>query len=293
MIADSASSASGAEGSLPFDSLTQRLFREAVVEVAEQAKSVLPECHDRIEQAVQLLCSGEVQWLPDGTVQMRDAEQEGAFSHVQETCPCPESTQAPRGWCVHRLVGAIAKRTAPLVQARLAALSAPSQPEPPPSEEDGDALDRVTLPPQYSQLPSEEEDGDALDRVTLPPQYSQLPSEEEDGDALDWVTLPSQYIQLIDGKPFVRYAGLLAMAHQRGLQQLEATFLSVTDSLALAQATATFLDGRRFTESGDATPENVHVGVRPHFARLALTRAKARALRDALNIGMAAVEELA
>jgi hypothetical protein len=249
MIADSASSASGAEGSLPFDSLTQRLFREAVVEVAEQAKSVLPACHDRIEQAVQLLCSGEVQWLPDGTVQMRDAEQEGAFSHVQETCPCPESTQAPRGWCVHRLVGAIAKRTAPLVQARLAALSAPSQPEPPPSEEDGDALDRVTLPPQY--------------------------------------------IQLIDGKPFVRYAGLLAMAHQRGLQQLEATFLSVTDSLALAQATATFLDGRRFTESGDATPENVHVGVRPHFARLALTRAKARALRDALNIGMAAVEELA
>ena len=271
MIADSASSASGAEGSLPFDSLTQRLFREAVVEVAEQAKSVLPECHDRIEQAVQLLCSGEVQWLPDGTVQMRDAEQEGAFSHVQETCPCPESTQAPRGWCVHRLVGAIAKRTAPLVQARLAALSAPSQPEPPPSEEDGDALDRVTLPPQYSQLPSE----------------------EEDGDALDWVTLPSQYIQLIDGKPFVRYAGLLAMAHQRGLQQLEATFLSVTASLALAQATATFKDGRRFTESGDATPENAHVGVRPHFARLALTRAKARALRDALNIGMAAVEELA
>ena len=249
MIADSASSASGAEGSLTFDSLTQRLFREAVVEVAEQAKSVLPECHDRIEQAVQLLCSGEVQWLPDGTVQMRDAEQEGAFSHVQETCSCPESTQTPRGWCVHRLVGAIAKRTAPLVQARLAALSAPSQPEPPPSEEDGDALDRVTL--------------------------------------------PSQYIQLIDGKPFVRYAGLLAMAHQRGLQQLEATFLSVTDSLALAQATATFLDGRRFTESGDATPENVHVGVRPHFARLALTRAKARALRDALNIGMAAVEELA
>ena len=171
MVADSASSASGAEGSLTFDSLTQRLFREAVVEVAEQAKSVLPECHDRIEQAVQLLFSGEVQWLPDGTVQMRDAEQEGALSNVQETCSCPENTQTPRGWCAHRLVGALAKRTAPLVKARLAALSAPSQPEPPPSEEeDGDALDRVTLPPPYSQLPSEE-DGDALDRVTLPPPY--------------------------------------------------------------------------------------------------------------------------
>src|SRR4029434_334352 len=33
-------------------------------------------------------------------------------------------------------------------------------------------------------------------------------------------------------------------------------------------------------------------GVRTHFARLALTRAKARALRDALNIGICAVEKL-
>jgi len=62
--------------------------------------------------------------------------------------------------------------------------------------------------------------------------------------------------------------------------------------LAVAHATATFADGRRFTESGDATPENVGAQVRPHFARLALTRAKARCLRDALNIGLCAVEEL-
>jgi hypothetical protein len=106
------------------------------------------------------------------------------------------------------------------------------------------------------------------------------------------MTIPPQYIQVIHGKPFVRYAGLLAMAHTRGLQRLEATFISVTEALALAQATATFADGRCFTESSDATPENVHFGVRPHFARLALTRAKARALRDALNISMCAVEEL-
>jgi hypothetical protein len=106
------------------------------------------------------------------------------------------------------------------------------------------------------------------------------------------VTIPPQFIQFIHGKPFVRYAGLLAMAHERGLHKLEATFVSVTDALAVAQATAIFQDGRRFVESGDATPENVHFGVRPHFARLALTRAKARALRDALNIGICAVEEL-
>ena len=116
--------------------------------------------------------------------------------------------------------------------------------------------------------------------------------EGEGSETLGRATIPPQYIQLIHGKPFVRYAGLLAMAHERGLQKLEATFVSVTDALTVAQATATFLDGRRFVESSDASPENVHFGVRPHFARLALTRAKARALRDALNIGICAVEEL-
>ena len=250
MIADVVSSAPSAEGHLKVDVPPQHLFREAVVDIAERAKGVLPECHDRIERAVQLLLSGGVQTLLDGTVQVRDPEQEGAVYRVQDTCPCPESTQAPRGWCVHRLAAAIAKRAAALVQTRLETPGAAAPPEPP------------------------------------------VPPEVEDSTALGMAGIPPQYIQLIHGKPFVRYAGLLAMAHERGLQNLEATFISVTDVLAIAQATAVFADGRRFTESGDATPDNVHFDVRPHFARLALTRAKARALRDALNISMCAVEEL-
>ena len=250
MIADSVSSAYSIEDRLNADSLAQLLFHEAVVEVGERAKGVLPECHARIEQAVQLLLAGEVQWLPDGSVQVQGPEQEDAVYGMQDACPCPENAQTPRGWCVHRLAGAIAKRASALVQTRLETINAPLQPEP-----------------------------------------SSTP-EGEDGEALGRTAIPRRYIQFIYGKPFVRYAGLLAMAHERGLQKLEATFVSVTDALAVAQATAMFLDGRRFVESGDATPENVHFGVRPHFARLALTRAKARALRDALNIGICAVEEL-
>ena len=250
MITDSVSSAYSVEDRLNADSLAQLLFHEAVVEVGERAKGVLPECHERIEQAVQLLRAGAVQWLPDGSVHVQGPEQEDAVYGTHDTCACPENAQTPRGWCMHRLAGAIAKRASALVQTRLETLSAPLQPEPP------------TTP--------EGEDGAALDRATIPPQY----------------------IQRIHGKPFVRYAGLLAMAHERGLHKLEATFVSVTDARAVAQATAIFVDGRRFVESGDATPENVHFGVRPHFARLALTRAKARALRDALNIGICAVEEL-
>ena len=210
--------------------------------MGERAKGVLPACHARIEQAVQLILAGDIQWRPDGSVQVQGPEQEDAAYGMQDTCPCPENVQTPRGWCVHRLAGAIAKRASALVQTRLETLSAPLQLEPP------------TTP--------EGEDGEALSRVTIPPQY----------------------IQLIHGRPFVRYAGLLAMAHERGLQKLEATFVSVTDALAVAQATATFLHGRRFVESSDATPENVHFGVRPHFARLGLPGTSRPAPYEMLSI---------
>ena len=102
----------------------------------------------------------------------------------------------------------------------------------------------------------------------------------------------SKWVKLIHGKEFITYEGLLAMAHEHGLIELSAEFISVDDKLALAASYAVFKDGRKFWEAGDATPTNVHPQVKAHFARVALTRAKARVLRDALNIGMVSVEEL-
>ena len=102
----------------------------------------------------------------------------------------------------------------------------------------------------------------------------------------------SQFLTTIHGRVFVQYAGLLAMAHDRGLVNLSAHFISVTDTLALAEATAEFADGKIFMECADATPQNVGSTVRAHYPRIALTRAKARALRDALNISVCSVEEL-
>jgi hypothetical protein len=104
--------------------------------------------------------------------------------------------------------------------------------------------------------------------------------------------IPAAFVTTIHGKEFVQFAGLLAMAHAQGLVSLTAELVTVTADLALAKATATFADGRAFTEAADATPDNVNAGVKKHFARCALTRAKARALRDALNISTCAVEEL-
>jgi len=115
---------------------------------------------------------------------------------------------------------------------------------------------------------------------------------EETGVPLPGTLDLSRWITKIHGRDFIQYAGLLAMAHEQGLQALSAAFISVTPELALAAAHAFFADGRKFWDAGDATPTNVHQQVRAHFPRVALTRAKARCLRDALNISMVAVEEL-
>jgi hypothetical protein len=130
-------------------------------------------------------------------------------------------------------------------------------------------------------------------------QRTGLPSPQPEVDDTPYADSPipgvaPKWIKMIHGNPFIIYDGLLTMAHERGLRKLTARFVSVTDALALAEATAVFEDGREFSEASDATPDNVGFQVRPHFARLALTRAKARVLRDALNLGgLCAVEELA
>src|SRR5207245_5171872 len=104
--------------------------------------------------------------------------------------------------------------------------------------------------------------------------------------------IPSQFLTEIHGNQFVQYAGLLAMAHERGLVNLSAHFISVNNDIALAEATAEFADGKIFSECADASPSNVNPKVKQHFPRMALTRAKARALRAALNIAVCSVEEM-
>ena len=101
-----------------------------------------------------------------------------------------------------------------------------------------------------------------------------------------------RHIVMIQGKPFVKFVGLLELAHQRGLQSLRVEWTFNDPELSLAHAVAVFPFGT-FAESGDATPANVTKKVAPHFRRCALTRAAARALRDALGCDMVALEELA
>ena len=123
-----------------------------------------------------------------------------------------------------------------------------------------------------------------IDPVTYDQQTGEVHDEEPQIDP--------EFVEVIKGKPFVQYRGLLAMATERGLCKLEARIDFQSAEIVYASATATFADGRVFSEAADATPQNVAVHVRPHFPRMALTRAKARCLRDALNLGLTSAEEL-
>lgn len=99
-----------------------------------------------------------------------------------------------------------------------------------------------------------------------------------------------------DGKTFVLYAGLLDLAHERGLKSITTTLVQIPTELnghcAIVHAIVE-LERGVFTGLGDASPENVNRMMAPHLIRMAETRAKARALRDGVNVGVTALEELA
>lgn len=101
--------------------------------------------------------------------------------------------------------------------------------------------------------------------------------------------------RVIDEKEVATYAGLLAKAHEEGLRSIQTRIVQVPaeDNGWIAIVEATVETGKgSFGGIGDASPQNVGRKIVPHLIRMAETRAKARALRDAVNIGVVALEEL-
>jgi hypothetical protein len=110
------------------------------------------------------------------------------------------------------------------------------------------------------------------------------------------------------GRMFALYAGVLDVAHEQGLKGIETMLLQVPSpdngNVAIARAEVTLLKGFKkdnldtgpveckFSGIGDASPDNVARMMIPHIIRMAETRAKARALRDAVNVGVVVLEEL-
>ena len=104
-----------------------------------------------------------------------------------------------------------------------------------------------------------------------------------------------EYMIERQGKRFVLYAGLLEEAHARGLRSIDTELLQVPSvengEVAIARAVVRTEEGK-FSGIGDASPGNVGRAIQPLIFRMAETRAMARALRDAIYVGVTALEEL-
>ncbi len=104
-----------------------------------------------------------------------------------------------------------------------------------------------------------------------------------------------EFIVERQGKSFVLYAGLLDLAHSQGLRAIRTRLLQIptedNGQTAIVSAEVE-TDRGTFSGIGDASPANVARAMLTCTIRLAETRAKARALRDAVNVGVAALEEL-
>jgi hypothetical protein len=104
----------------------------------------------------------------------------------------------------------------------------------------------------------------------------------------------------ISGREHVTYDELLDKAHQQQLLGIETHLVqppsAANENTAISHARVTMAgpDGqhRIFTGIGDANPRNTNKLIAAHTVRMSETRAKARALRDALNIKGASFEEL-
>ena len=100
---------------------------------------------------------------------------------------------------------------------------------------------------------------------------------------------------VVGSKDVVLYAGLLNQAHEEGLLRVCTSILQIPTEengrLAIVKAEVQTAKGL-FEAVGDACPENVDEFLAPHLIRVAETRAKARALRDAVNVGVVSYEEL-
>jgi hypothetical protein len=108
--------------------------------------------------------------------------------------------------------------------------------------------------------------------------------------------LDERFIKQIDNKDFAIYAGLLDLAHQKNLCTVDVDIIQFpmeeNKYTAICKAKVETIDGKRFSDIGDANPQNCNSKVAKHLIRMASTRAKARAFRDMDNIGMTALEEL-
>jgi hypothetical protein len=108
--------------------------------------------------------------------------------------------------------------------------------------------------------------------------------------------LDERFITEIEGREFVKFAGLLDLGHQKGILKIEVEPLQFPNkdngNFAICKAVVLSRSGETYSDIGDANPLNTTSKVSKHLLRMASTRAIGRALRSFTNIGNTMLEEL-
>lgn len=105
-----------------------------------------------------------------------------------------------------------------------------------------------------------------------------------------------RHIRVINNRHFITYAGLLETATVQNLTELSVEVLQypteTNHHMAVCKAKASLQSGKITSDLGEASPETLDPRIAKFALSMAATRAKARALRNLLGVGITSVEEL-
>src|SRR5215475_8183008 len=110
-----------------FENPARKIWRDVVAEIAERAKTTLPECNGRVDSAVKIVLAGDVELLADGTAKVASASNGTTrYFIVNGECSCKDYPKAPSFWCKHRIAAGLAKRARTLAKTKLEQLQSSS-----------------------------------------------------------------------------------------------------------------------------------------------------------------------
>lgn len=114
-------------------------------------------------------------------------------------------------------------------------------------------------------------------------------------DLIRTIEIKNRDGQVVERKEVVTCKGLLHLAHGERLSNVRSRLVQLptkeNGETAIVLVRVSTSRGV-FSGIGDANPRNVNARIAPAFIRMAETRALARALRAALDVGAVAIEEL-
>jgi hypothetical protein len=98
---------------------TRSDYRQLVELFAERARTILPACSGRIDNAVALVLANDVTLIDACTAVVHSASEPTRSYTVNGSCPCQDYSRAPSNWCKHRIAAGLVRRVEAVLQGTL------------------------------------------------------------------------------------------------------------------------------------------------------------------------------